>query len=199
MEIKNTKLQDYIKIFDLVLNEDILNNFLEICKAHNFENAKIIGSSEGGPFVNKKIRKTDVWALMNQARSLTTVHWFNLLNFCFTQKYYQYVVENFKNPIIEQPIPKIIDIQVLRYKEDFFYKYHIDQCPQTNRQWSSIFFVNDNYEGGDLVISTADGGVQHKIEKKKNRLVIWPSNFMYPHTVLPVTKGIRYSVVSWAQ
>ena len=23
-------------------------------------------------------------------------------------------------------------------------------------------------------------------------------NFLYPHTVKPVTKGIRYSVVAWA-
>jgi len=57
MEIKNTKLQDYIKIFDLVLNEDILNNFLEICKTHNFENAKIIGSPKEKPYVDKALDK----------------------------------------------------------------------------------------------------------------------------------------------
>ena len=31
-----------------------------------------------------------------------------------------------------------------------------------------------------------------------NRLIIWPSNFLFPHSVLPVTKGLRYSVVAWA-
>jgi len=36
------------------------------------------------------------------------------------------------------------------------------------------------------------------MDKLKNRMLIWPSNFMYPHLVKPVTKGIRYSVVSWA-
>ena len=30
------------------------------------------------------------------------------------------------------------------------------------------------------------------------RLIVWPSNFMYPHTVKPVTKGTRYSIVAWA-
>ena len=29
------------------------------------------------------------------------------------------------------------------------------------------------------------------------RLVMWPSNFMYPHSVSPVTKGTRYAIVSW--
>ena len=36
------------------------------------------------------------------------------------------------------------------------------------------------------------------VEKKANRMIIWPSNFLYPHSVKPVTEGIRYSVVSWA-
>ena len=29
-------------------------------------------------------------------------------------------------------------------------------------------------------------------------VIIFPSNFMYPHRVEPVTKGARYSYVSWA-
>ena len=36
------------------------------------------------------------------------------------------------------------------------------------------------------------------IEKKSNRMIVWPSNFLYPHAVKPVTEGIRYSIVSWA-
>ena len=37
-----------------------------------------------------------------------------------------------------------------------------------------------------------------KIPVKQGSLVIWPSSFQYPHGVLPVTKGERYAVVSWA-
>ena len=29
-------------------------------------------------------------------------------------------------------------------------------------------------------------------------LVIWPSNFLFPHGVKPVKKGKRYTVVAWA-
>jgi predicted 2-oxoglutarate/Fe(II)-dependent dioxygenase YbiX len=28
-------------------------------------------------------------------------------------------------------------------------------------------------------------------------MLIWPSNFLYPHKVNPVKKGIRYSMVCW--
>jgi len=52
--------------------------------------------------------------------------------------------------------------------------------------------LNDDYEGGDLIFWE-----QEKIELKAGQIMIFPSNFMYPHKVTEVTKGIRYSYVSW--
>jgi len=53
--------------------------------------------------------------------------------------------------------------------------------------------LNDNYRGGDLIFWQ-----DQKIELKAGSIMIFPSNFMYPHKVLEVTKGVRYSYVSWA-
>ena len=38
-----------------------------------------------------------------------------------------------------------------------------------------------------------------EFEKKPNHgsCVVFPSNFMYPHEVKEVTKGTRYSVMTW--
>jgi len=52
--------------------------------------------------------------------------------------------------------------------------------------------LNDDYEGGDLIFWE-----QEKIELKAGQIMIFPSTFMYPHKVTEVTKGIRYSYVSW--
>ena len=197
MEIKNTKLNDYIKIFDSIVKEETLENFIEICNNHNFEAGKIVGKN-GKNVVEQNTRKTDVWALSNLNSSLTTVHWYNFFQKVFGLKYIEYM-NFFSNNRVGISVPNIFDIQVLKYKKNFYYKFHVDQSSQNNRQWSGIFFVNDNYKGGDLIFSTPCSTSEIKIEKKKNRLVIWPSNFMYPHTVLPVTEGIRYSIVSWAQ
>lgn len=51
--------------------------------------------------------------------------------------------------------------------------------------------LNDNYEGGELFL------IDEVIELKAGSLMIFPSNFLYPHKVTPVTKGTRYSYVSW--
>jgi len=53
--------------------------------------------------------------------------------------------------------------------------------------------LNDEYEGGDLLFWGNE-----KLELKAGQIMLFPSNFMYPHTVTTITKGTRYSYVSWA-
>ena len=53
--------------------------------------------------------------------------------------------------------------------------------------------LNDDYKGGELVFW--DDTV---VELKAGEIMIFPSNFLYPHEVKLVTEGTRYSYVSWA-
>jgi len=57
---------------------------------------------------------------------------------------------------------------------------------------SILGVLNDDYEGGDFIMWK-----DTKIELPAGSLMIFPSNFLYPHEVKPVTKGVRYSYVSW--
>ena len=52
--------------------------------------------------------------------------------------------------------------------------------------------LNDEFQGGEFVM-----WCDKKIELKTGDLVIFPSNFLYPHRVEPIIKGRRYSFVSW--
>jgi predicted 2-oxoglutarate/Fe(II)-dependent dioxygenase YbiX len=63
---------------------------------------------------------------------------------------------------------------------------------------SCILLLNNDYEGGNLCFRNPDKSGEWEVEVKPNRMIIWPSCFMFPHTVKPVTKGTRYSVVAWA-
>ena len=56
---------------------------------------------------------------------------------------------------------------------------------------SVLGVLNDDYEGGEFVL------IDEKIDLNKGDIIIFPSNFMYPHKVEPVTKGTRYSYISW--
>ena len=56
---------------------------------------------------------------------------------------------------------------------------------------SVLGVLNDDYEGGEFVL------IDEKINLSKGDIIVFPSNFMYPHKVEPVTKGTRYSYISW--
>ena len=57
---------------------------------------------------------------------------------------------------------------------------------------SCLGFLNDDYDGGEFIMFD-----DYEIKIKQGDLLIFPSNFMYPHKVKPVKKGIRYSFISW--
>jgi len=57
---------------------------------------------------------------------------------------------------------------------------------------SFVGVFNDDYEGGDFILCG------EKVDLKQGDCVIFPSVFLYPHEVTPVTKGSRYSWVLWS-
>lgn len=57
---------------------------------------------------------------------------------------------------------------------------------------SIVGSLNNNYKGGEFIMWETE-----KIKIPEGSILIFPSNFMYPHKVNPVTKGTRYSYVSW--
>ena len=60
---------------------------------------------------------------------------------------------------------------------------------------SMVGHLNDDYEGGETFFFDDKDG--KKVETKQGDLLIFPSSFLFPHYVTPVTKGVRYSYVSW--
>lgn len=80
---------------------------------------------------------------------------------------------------------------LLKYIEGDFLSCHTDFQAESGSLTMS-YCINDNYEGGELVFWK-----NYKIPNQKNCLHIFPSCFLYPHEVLPITKGIRYSAITW--
>ena len=188
MEIKN-----FIKIYDEVLPWNVLSNLIRFANTSDFEKAKIGGGEENN--INFNVRRTYTIPLSNLHNSLTNVHWFNLLFNYFNINLRQY---KFDANILDYDYREIFDIEILKYENSGFYTWHVDHFATVPRTMSCILLLNNDYEGGNLCFRNPDGSGEWEIEVKPNRMIIWPSNFLYPHTVKPVTKGKRYSVVAWA-
>lgn len=56
---------------------------------------------------------------------------------------------------------------------------------------SIIGMLNNDYEGGKLIF------YDKEYKLKKGEIIVFPSNFLYPHKVTKITKGERYSFVVW--
>jgi len=94
---------------------------------------------------------------------------------------------------------KINQIDLLKYNVGGKYEIHIDQYTSASRHLSIIMNLNDNYEGGDLIFTDQKEKEIKRLKLSKGSIVFFPSDFMYPHSIQPITKGTRYSIVSWLQ
>jgi predicted 2-oxoglutarate/Fe(II)-dependent dioxygenase YbiX len=94
---------------------------------------------------------------------------------------------------------KITQIDLLKYSAGGKYEIHTDYYTDTPRHLSIIINLNDDYEGGDLIFTDQKEKEIKRLKLKKGSIVFFPSNFMYPHSIESITKGTRYSIVSWLQ
>jgi hypothetical protein len=188
MEIKN-----FVKIYDEALPWNVLSNLIRFANSSNFKEAQIAGNGQFA--TNFNVRRTYNLPLSNSSGSVSNVHWFNLLYYFFNINLKKY---KFDVNILDYDYRNIFDIEILKYENTGFYTWHVDHFADIPRTMSCILLLNNDYEGGNLCFRNPDGSGEWEVEVKPNRMIIWPSNFLFPHTVKPVTKGKRYSVVAWA-
>ena len=89
-------------------------------------------------------------------------------------------------------------IKFNRYSKGQIMTKHVDHIKSLfegerrgNPTLSIIGALNNDYTGGELIFFD-----NYKITLKEGDILLFPSNFLYPHKVKPVTKGKRYSFVS---
>lgn len=82
---------------------------------------------------------------------------------------------------------------VLRYGIGQKFINHIDDHEKIHRRVSTVYYANDNYSGGEINFPRFN--ISYK--PKANEMIIFPSTYVYNHSVSEITEGIRYAVVSW--
>lgn len=82
---------------------------------------------------------------------------------------------------------------ILKYGAGQKFNNHIDDHPDYHRRVSTVYYLNDNYTGGE--INFPRFGITFK--PKANQMIVFPSTYVYNHSVSPVIEGERYAVVGW--
>ena len=186
--MKNEKLEDYICVIKHALSDDLCNKILEEYKNTYEWKATLVGSGD----IKTDIRNCQKISISDQntikknieVRSNLDQLIFNQASLCITDYNKQFSCCKIKQDS---------GYELLRYSENCFYKQHVDSFKEHPRSVSCSFALNDNFEGGEFAFF--DRELKYKLEK--GDALMFPSNFMYPHEVMPVTKGTRYSIVTW--
>jgi hypothetical protein len=82
---------------------------------------------------------------------------------------------------------------VLKYGKGQKFTNHIDDHPSYHRRISTVYYLNDNYTGGEINFPRFNV----TFKPKANQMIVFPSTYVYNHSVSPVIEGERYAVVSW--
>lgn len=82
---------------------------------------------------------------------------------------------------------------VLKYSDDAEYHMHHDHAPSNERVLSIVASLGAADEGGELEFPYFN----LKIKLDIGDVILFPSNFPYSHIAHPVTRGVKYSLVSW--
>ena len=119
--------------------------------------------------------------------------YFKTIQDLITKNYYFFKI---KFPHIHTT--KLDQIDLLKYEVGGKYDIHTDHGYACQRTLTCIINLNEGYEGGDFIFYQQNGKDEMKrVKCEKGTMIFFPSNFLYPHRVEPITKGTRYSVVSW--
>ena len=83
-------------------------------------------------------------------------------------------------------------INYVKYGPGNFFKPHSDHGFSYTATVSSIIYLNDDYEGGELYFPIIDV----KIKPKAGDVILFPSTFIYAHGSASVLSGTKYSAVT---
>lgn len=82
---------------------------------------------------------------------------------------------------------------ILKYGKGQKFTNHIDDHRDYHRRISTVYYLNDDYLGGEINFPRFN----ITFKPKANQMIIFPSTYVYNHSVSEVLHGTRYAVVSW--
>lgn len=105
------------------------------------------------------------------------------------------IIEDYQeqHPEFDLEIQEDSGYELLKYEVGDFYIQHSDSFKEQPRALTVIMSMNDGYEGGEVALFNRE--LVYKLNA--GDVLVFPSNFMYPHEIMPVTEGTRYSIITW--
>jgi hypothetical protein len=193
MNIENPELGIYI-YKNLIPNSHLIPNKIE----------KVIENNPDLPFFKWKQARVGVEELMPEYRNCYD---FKVCDNDFNfPKRNQDALKEFYNEVVSASDIAVKDhslkynirmdyreaVNFVKYGQGDHFNVHSDHGDEYTCTVSSVMYLNDDYEGGELYFKNFD----YTYKPCAGDIVICPSNYLYAHASLPVKSGIKYSAVT---
>lgn len=180
-------ITDYILVFDNIVSDDLCNQILK-----EYEHSSDWLNTVTGGGLQREVRRCDN---LNMTEDFIIQKNYQVRKYLDDEvfKCASVAIQKYNERFNKAQIQQDSGYTLLRYQEGEYYKEHTDHFLQVPRTVSCSFSLNDGYEGGEWGFFNREV----VIKPPKGSAVMFPSNFMYPHEIMPVTKGVRYSIITW--
>lgn len=184
------KLEDYVLTVPNVLTAKLCRKIIKELKSSNWETHKFYFNREK---VSRPVSEgkdlDNTFDVIPSYQSIKDGVW---------KAIHKYIVEDFNFPWFEG-WEGFTPLKFNRYHKNKLMKEHCDHIRSMFEGkirgipiLSVIGALNNDYEGGEFIMFQDK---EYKI--KTGDILIFPSIFLYPHKVMPVTKGTRYTYITW--
>lgn len=197
-KLNHKELASDIFLFTEAIPKELCKQVIDIVEKYPaWEEAKIGGNDK--TIANSKYRNNKVDYLttrFGQNSDLYYAH--NILGY-YLKKSLEDLndIYAFNDKFYSKPVFSCINndegFQILKYEKGEYYRPHLDASSENKRVLSLIIYLNSDYDGGETSF------LRQKIKVKGNTgdILIFPSNYCFPHTAEEVKSGIKYTMVTW--
>jgi predicted 2-oxoglutarate/Fe(II)-dependent dioxygenase YbiX len=195
----NSRLVDFIQVKNNVLPKEICKKIIKEYEADDWQQSQTFSGSNNYRVCKQlEISSQESLSKDNKRIELDTFI-FNAIHTHIED----YVIQ-FQNCLA---ITQDTGYTLLKYDKNEFYKEHTDDAPDLmydtegnvipnsliRRKITIIIALNNNYKGGEISFF----GDTYRPKITTGDALFFPSWHMFPHQVLPITKGTRYSLTTW--
>ena len=188
--MKNEKIMKQNNNFQFVIHRDNFlsktqcDNIIKMFDDNKSSNSELVGEYKGS-LLNKNVR---------DAKEI-------IFEDDYIKNKIKMVLELANLSIYKYNIQELEDVKLLKYNIGGKYQWHTDVGSKetSTRKLTAIVQLSDeqDYEGGDLEFGITDelGENNYVATKKQGSIIVFPS--FLSHRVIPITKGTRYSLLTW--
>jgi len=176
-------IETYIQYYKDIVPENLCNKLIN--QNFNYKPSTYSTHDSGKVVKEDRVKMQEVWIRKDNI-------FYDEIKECFES-----VIVKYKKEFPLFSVNHTTDFRINRYSQGEFMSRHVDNIHHSHGQQygypqvSVLLYLNDDYKGGEFHVASK------KFEPEKGSAIIFPSNFMFPHEAKKVTKGVRWSIVTW--